>query len=89
MSTDGNSWKEVNYYPDGRQQKALQKDFTFQNFAQALDFVNNVAKISEAQQHHPDINFGWGYARVWSTTHDAHGISDKDYQLVKSIDEIV
>lgn len=88
MNTDGNSWKEEDYYPDGRAQKALTKSYKFSNFKEAIDFTNKVGEIAEEVGHHPDINLGWGYVKVWLTSHDAHGITDKDYSLAKQIDLI-
>ena len=83
------SWGEVDYFADGRDQKALRKDFVFKDFAEALEFVNKVGELSEKKQHHPDINLGWGYVRIWLTTHSAHGITDKDHILAKAIDELL
>src|SRR5690242_8534989 len=40
----------------------LLKDYKFPNFADALSFVNRVGQVAEREGHHPDINFGWGYA---------------------------
>ena len=84
----GNKWKEVDYYPDERKQKALIRDFSFKNFAEALDFANKVGELAENANHHPDISFGWGYARVWLTTHSEHGVTDKDHELAKAIDAL-
>lgn len=89
MNMAGTKWETVDYYPDGRTQKALRRGFYFDDFKSAFEFVNKVAEIAEKQGHHPDINFGWGYATVWSTSHDAHGITDKDKELTKLIDELV
>ena len=88
MNMDGSGWEEVDYFGDGRDQKALIKLFRFKNFIEALKFVNKVGGLAEKSGHHPDINLGWGYVKVWLTTHDAHGITDKDYELAKQIDLI-
>ena len=42
----------------------LEKKFNFSNFLESEEFVNKVGKISEEEGHHPDINFGWGYAKI-------------------------
>ena len=44
----------------------LEKDFKFKNFVESQNFVNDVGKISEEEGHHPDIIFGWGYAKIKS-----------------------
>ena len=45
-------------------------------------FVNEVGKISEEEGHHPDIQFGWGYAKVKITTHAIKGLSENDFILL-------
>ena len=67
----------------------LVKKFTFKNFVNSQDFVNNVAKISEKEGHHPDISFGWGYAKIIITTHAIEGLSKNDFILAAKIDQIV
>ena len=41
----------------------LEKKFTFKNFVESQKFVNEVGRISEEEGHHPEILFGWGYAK--------------------------
>lgn len=64
----------------------LARKFTFKNFAESLDFVNKISVIAEEKDHHPDILFGWGYAEIFITTHDAGGITAKDFDLAKAIE---
>ena len=66
----------------------LEKSFKFKNFKESQDFINNVGKISEKEGHHPDIFFGWGYARISVTTHAIEGLSENDFILAAKIDEI-
>ncbi|HEX8736190.1 MAG TPA: 4a-hydroxytetrahydrobiopterin dehydratase [Pyrinomonadaceae bacterium] len=66
----------------------LSKKFEFKNFAESLDFVNRVGEIAERRDHHPDILFGWGYAEFFITTHDAGGITARDFDLAKEIDKL-
>jgi 4a-hydroxytetrahydrobiopterin dehydratase len=65
----------------------LEKRFEFENFAKALEFVNKVGAIAESKDHHPDINFGWGYAECSITTHDVGGLTHNDFDLAKEIEE--
>ena len=53
--------EEENYF--------LEKNFTFNNFSESQKFVNQVGDIAEKEGHHPDIIFGWGYAKVQIFTH--------------------
>ena len=66
----------------------LEKKFNFSNFLESEEFVNKVGKISEQEGHHPDINFGWGYAKIAITTHAIKGLSENDFILAAKIDQI-
>ena len=65
----------------------LEKNFTFKNFLESQNFVNEVGKISEDEGHHPDISFGWGYAKITITTHAIEGLSENDFILASKIDK--
>ena len=67
----------------------LEKKFKFKNFQESQKFVNEVGKISEHEGHHPDILFGWGYAKINITTHAIEGLSENDFILAAKIDEII
>ena len=66
----------------------LEKNFKFKNFEKSQKFVNEVGKISEEEGHHPDIAFGWGYAKINITTHAIQGLSENDFILAAKIDQI-
>ena len=66
----------------------LEKNFTFNNFIRSQDFVNKVGEIAEEEGHHPDISFGWGYAKIIITTHAIEGLSENDFILAAKIDKI-
>ena len=66
----------------------LKKRFEFEDFAEALNFVNQVGAIAERRDHHPDIRFGWGYAEFSITTHDTGGLTRNDFELAKEIEGI-
>ena len=66
----------------------LEKNFNFKNFKESQNFVNNVGKVSEKEGHHPDIIFGWGYAKINITTHAIEGLSENDFILAAKIDQI-
>jgi 4a-hydroxytetrahydrobiopterin dehydratase len=68
--------------------KFLRKSFKFENFAEALEFVNRVGAVAESADHHPDIKFGWGYADIELTTHDTGGLTHNDFDVAKAIDGI-
>ena len=67
----------------------LEKEFKFKNFLNSQKFINEVSRISENEGHHPDILFGWGYAKIKITTHAIEGLSENDFILAAKIDKII
>ena len=66
----------------------LEKKFKFKNFVESQKFVNEVGRISEEEGHHPEILFGWGYAKINISTHAIEGLSENDFILASKIDKI-
>ena len=66
----------------------LEKDFKFKNFLESQKFVNKVGNIAEIESHHPDIIFGWGYAKIKIFTHKIKGLVESDFVLAAKIDKI-
>ncbi len=66
----------------------LEKNFKFKNFLESQNFVNEVGKVSEQEGHHPDILFGWGYAKIAITTHAIGGLSENDFILAAKVDKL-
>ena len=66
----------------------LEKKFKFKNFIESQNFINKVGAISENENHHPDILFGWGYSKISITTHAIKGLSENDFILAAKIDQI-
>ena len=66
----------------------LIKEFKFENFKKSQNFVNKVGDIAEIEGHHPDIFFGWGYAKVKIFTHAIQGLAESDFILAAKIDKI-
>jgi|TARA_B110000444_G_C18760575_1_gene557373 4a-hydroxytetrahydrobiopterin dehydratase len=67
----------------------LEKSFKFKNFINSQNFINKVGEVSEHENHHPDISFGWGYAKIMITTHAIEGLSENDFILAAKIDQII
>ena len=61
----------------------------FDDFMEALDFVNAVAEIAEEAGHHPDIDIRWCTITVRLTTHDVGGLTEADLDVAKKIDTLV
>ena len=71
---------DENYY--------LEKEFKFKNFKESQIFINKVGEIAETEGHHPDILFGWGYAKIKIFTHAIKGLAESDFILAAKIDQI-
>ena len=78
-----------NVKPDEKKIFFLEKNFRFKNFLESQKFVNKVGEISEQEGHHPDICFGWGYAKISITTHAIEGLSENDFILAAKIDRMI
>jgi 4a-hydroxytetrahydrobiopterin dehydratase len=65
---------------------ALARAFKFPDFSAALGFVVRVGLAAEKKDHHPDVELGWGKARVVWSTHDAGGITALDLELATLTD---
>jgi len=63
----------------------LLRKFKFKDWQEVMNFLNNISKIAEEMNHHPNINFSYGWCEVRIQTHDAGGITDLDFQLAKRI----
>jgi 4a-hydroxytetrahydrobiopterin dehydratase len=68
-------WEEV----DG----AVQREFRFANFAEALAFVNRVGELAESENHHPDVELGWGRVVLRWRTHSSDAITDADRAMAQ------
>lgn len=66
----------------------LKKEYEFDNFKQALEFVNRIGETAEKEGHHPDIKLGWGKVEVQIYTHKIDGLHENDFILAAKIDEI-
>ena len=66
----------------------LEKKFTFKNFLESQNFVNKIGVVAEQEGHHPEILFGWGYAKINITTHAIEGLTENDFILAAKIDKI-
>ncbi|MGH9771255.1 MAG: 4a-hydroxytetrahydrobiopterin dehydratase [Candidatus Acidiferrales bacterium] len=64
------------------------RTFPFQDFRQALIFVNKVGELAEQQGHHPDILLSWGKAEITTWTHKVNGLTESDFILAAKIDKL-
>ncbi|GLK65483.1 pterin-4-alpha-carbinolamine dehydratase [Paracoccus kondratievae] len=66
--------------------KAIHREWRFRNFKQAAQLANLAAWQAEAAGHHPDIAFGWGFARITYSTHSAGGVTRNDLIMAARLD---
>jgi 4a-hydroxytetrahydrobiopterin dehydratase len=64
----------------------IQRTYAFKDFIESMAFVNKVAQAAEADQHHPDILIRWNKVTLTLSTHDAGGITQKDFDLAAKCD---
>jgi 4a-hydroxytetrahydrobiopterin dehydratase len=67
----------------------IERNFKFKNFVEANQFVNRIGEIAETEGHHPDISFGWGYARIVFLTHVINGLHENDFIMAAKVDALV
>ena len=67
----------------------IERSYKFKDFAEALAFVDKVGALAEAEDHHPDITFGWGYARVVFQTHKIKGLHENDFIMAAKVNGLV
>jgi 4a-hydroxytetrahydrobiopterin dehydratase len=79
---DGWSLEEAS----GHQQ--IVKGFKFRNFVEAVDFVNRITPVAEAEGHHPNLEVSWGRVGVLLWTHAARGLTENDFILAAKIDRL-
>lgn len=66
----------------------LERTFRFRNFGEAFAFVTKAAELAEAEGHHPDIGFGWGYATVSLRTKKIKGLHENDFIMAAKLDRL-
>lgn len=69
--------------------KFIHRELIFKNFVQAFSFMTSVALIAEKINHHPNWSNVYKKVNISLSTHDVDGLTDKDFQLAKEIDQMV
>ena len=65
------------------------RKFIFDDFISSLDFVNRLGALAEAEGHHPDISFGWGYAEICFFTHAIGGLHENDFIMAAKTNDLI
>ena len=80
---------QIKAIPQWQQEgQTLTRTFKFKNFVDSIDFVNKLVEPAEAAGHHPDIAISYNEVTISLTTHDAGGLTQKDFDLAKTISQL-
>jgi 4a-hydroxytetrahydrobiopterin dehydratase len=80
---------ELATVPDwSKRGKTITRTFVLKDFPAAIKFVAAVAKLAEKAWHHPDIDIRWNKVTLVLTTHDAGGLTEKDFALARKFDQL-
>ena len=69
--------------------KSLRRELAFRNFYRTMGFVNALAYVANAEDHHPDLQVGYNYCRVLFTTHEIDGLSVNDFICAAKMDALL
>ena len=72
-----------------RRGKVISRRFQFSDFAEAMRFVNKVARLAESANHHPDFTINYNRVKLALTTHDEGGLTMRDFNLARRINKLV
>jgi 4a-hydroxytetrahydrobiopterin dehydratase len=78
-------WKLIGDGPD----VAIEKTYSFANYYETISFVNAVAFIANAQDHHPDLSVHYNRCVVRFNTHDVKGLSETDFECAAQVDALL
>ena len=68
--------------------RRIERTFRFGDFGEALAFIDKVGALAEAEGHHPDLCFGWGYAKISLQTKKIKGLHQNDFIMAAKIDQL-
>ena len=67
---------------------SIERTWRFDTFLEAVGFMNRVFTLAEEADHHPDLLNSWTKVRVRFTTHDAGGLTDRDFQMAAKVNRV-
>lgn len=68
--------------------KAIERNFEFKDFKEAMAFVNRIAMVAEEAGHHPDIQIVYNKVKLGMTSHDSNGVTNRDIKMAGRINEV-
>lgn len=79
---------EVNGWTLADDAKSISREFVFKDFKGSMAFINKVAEIANAEDHHPDIHCWWNKVKLELSTHAIGGLSNNDFIMASKINKI-
>ncbi|MDX9918338.1 MAG: 4a-hydroxytetrahydrobiopterin dehydratase [Gudongella sp.] len=73
---------------ESKDDKHIEKKFSFKDFAEAMEFANKIARLAEEEGHHPTLTIAWGMVRVKLYTSKIGGLHENDFIMAAKIDEL-
>jgi 4a-hydroxytetrahydrobiopterin dehydratase len=70
-----------------RNEDTIERAIEFDGFTEAIDFIDRIAPLAEEADHHPEIFNVYNRVELTLTTHDAGGLTDKDFDLAAAIND--
>src|SRR2546423_8686160 len=70
------------------EKKHIERSFEFDDFSDAIDFVNAIAEVADEEEHHPDIDIRYNKVRLVLSTHSKGGLTELDFGLAERIDTL-
>lgn len=81
-------FKAISEWQLNKKGTELSKTFAIDSFIKGLSFIAKIAVHAEIMQHHPDVTLSYTKVKVTLTTHDVKGLTQKDFDLAKRIDNL-
>jgi len=81
--------KEIENWTFDKNKNCLFRVVEFKSYLKNISFVNAVAYLSNLQNHHPELHITFNQCRIELTTHDANGVTEKDYKLALEINKLL
>ena len=68
--------------------RRIERSFQFKNFKESMDFVAKIGNLAEGEGHHPEISFGWGWAKISWQTKKIKGLHENDFIMAAKTNEL-
>lgn len=79
----------MNEIPNWRlEEDSIVRDWSFNDFSEAMDFINQIARLAEDHDHHPELFNVYNKVTLKFSTHDAGGLTNRDFKIARDIDSL-